>query len=44
MAQLKELTAEERDLILPKLILLLRTKTDKDNPYLAPKIVDSINY
>lgn len=44
MAQLKELTYEEKDLILPKLILLLRTKTDKDNPYLAPKIIDIINY
>ena len=44
MAQLRELTTEEKELLLPKVILLLRTKTDKDNPYLAPKIVDSINY
>lgn len=44
MAQLRELTPDEKDLILPKVILLLRTKTDKDNPYLAPRIVDSINY
>ena len=44
MAQLKELTHDEKILILPKLILLLRTKTDKDNPYLASRIVDSINY
>jgi len=44
MAQLRELTPDEKDLILPKVILLLRTKTDKDNPYLAPKIIDSINY
>ena len=44
MAQLRELTPDEKDLILPKVVLLLRTKTDKDNPYLAPKIIDSINY
>jgi len=44
MATLKELTVEERDVILPVLIKLLERKTSEMNPITSDRIIDFMNY